>query len=158
MTTVVNNLYGRSRRLALYVVDSVDNSGLTPSADKPTIQRVGLSARKGVFQTTIWTRKLSPCLAKPADRHSPARARLCARLHAKAALDRCPNGSRQFLLHYFTWWNGANFNTRFYTNRYGVLVGHDEFGNTYYPQAGNRPGARLRAAVGDLQRGCPKPR
>src|ERR1700691_914954 len=54
---------------------------------------------------------------------------------------------QQFLLHYFTWWNGANFNTRFYTRRFGVLVGHDEFGNTYY----HRPGAWLRAAVGDLQ-------
>ena len=36
-----------------------------------------------------------------------------------------------FLLHYWTWWNGANLNTRFYTRRYGQLVGYDEFGNAY---------------------------
>jgi NADH:ubiquinone oxidoreductase subunit len=46
---------------------------------------------------------------------------------------------QQFLLHYFTWWNGANFNTRFYTKRFGVLVGHDEFGNTYYRRPGIDP-------------------
>ena len=43
---------------------------------------------------------------------------------------------KQSLLHYFTWWNGANFNTRFYTNRHGELVGHDEFGNAYYRTRG----------------------
>jgi NADH:ubiquinone oxidoreductase subunit len=42
------------------------------------------------------------------------------------------------LLHYFTWWNGANFNTRFYTKRHGELVGHDEFGNAYYRTRGHR--------------------
>ncbi len=46
---------------------------------------------------------------------------------------------QQFLLHYFTWWNGANFNTRFYTRRFGVLVGHDEFGNAYYRRPGIDP-------------------
>ena len=46
---------------------------------------------------------------------------------------------KQFLLHYFTWWNGANFNTRFYTRRFGVLVGHDEFGNAYYRKPGIDP-------------------
>ena len=46
---------------------------------------------------------------------------------------------QQFLLHYFTWWNGANFNTRFYTKRFGVLVGHDEFGNAYYRRPGIDP-------------------
>ena len=49
---------------------------------------------------------------------------------------------QQLLLHYFTWWNGANFNTRFYTRRFGVLVGHDEFGNTYY----RRPASIRRSA------------
>ena len=33
---------------------------------------------------------------------------------------------KEALLHYFTWWNGANFNTRFYTKRHGQLVGYDE--------------------------------
>jgi len=46
---------------------------------------------------------------------------------------------QQFLLHYFTWWNGANFNTRFYTRRFGELVGHDEFGNAYYRRPGIDP-------------------
>ena len=44
-----------------------------------------------------------------------------------------------FLLHYWTWWNGANLNTRFYTRRYGQLVGHDEFGNAYYRKPGIDP-------------------
>ena len=46
---------------------------------------------------------------------------------------------KESLLHYFTWWNGANFNTRFYTRRFGVLVGHDEFGNAYYRRPGIDP-------------------
>ena len=50
-----------------------------------------------------------------------------------------PEWLTQFLLHYFTWWNGANFNTRFYTRRFGELVGHDEFGNTYYRRPGIDP-------------------
>ena len=44
-----------------------------------------------------------------------------------------------FLLHYWTWWNGANLNTRFYTWRFGQLVGHDEFGNAYYRKPGIDP-------------------
>jgi NADH:ubiquinone oxidoreductase subunit len=46
---------------------------------------------------------------------------------------------KQFLLHYYTWWNGANLNTRFYTWRFGQLVGHDEFGNAYYRRPGIDP-------------------
>ena len=46
---------------------------------------------------------------------------------------------KEALLHYFTWWNGANLNTRFYTRRFGVLVGHDEFGNAYYRKPGIDP-------------------
>jgi len=34
-----------------------------------------------------------------------------------------------------TWWNGQTIGTRFYTWRKGELVGHDEFGNTYYREA-----------------------
>ena len=61
---------------------------------------------------------------------------------------------KQFLLHFFTWWNGANLNTLFYTRRHGELVGSDEFGNAYYQTRGGAidPGARIRAALGDLQR------
>jgi NADH:ubiquinone oxidoreductase subunit len=43
---------------------------------------------------------------------------------------------KQFLLRYFTWWNGATLNTLFYTWRQGELVGHDESGNAYYRTRG----------------------
>ena len=33
---------------------------------------------------------------------------------------------------FFTWWNGANLNTRFFTWRKGEHVGTDQYGNTYY--------------------------
>jgi NADH:ubiquinone oxidoreductase subunit len=33
---------------------------------------------------------------------------------------------------FFTWWNGATWNTRFYTWRKGEHVGTDELGNRYY--------------------------
>ncbi len=39
---------------------------------------------------------------------------------------------KQFLLEFFTWWNGATLGTRFYTWRKGTFVGTDEFGNRYY--------------------------
>jgi NADH:ubiquinone oxidoreductase subunit len=39
---------------------------------------------------------------------------------------------KDFFLRFFTWWSGATLGTLFYTRRYGELVGHDEFGNTYY--------------------------
>jgi NADH:ubiquinone oxidoreductase subunit len=45
---------------------------------------------------------------------------------------------KEFLLHWFTWWNGANFNTRVYTSLYGELVGRDEFGNEYYRSKGGK--------------------
>ena len=32
----------------------------------------------------------------------------------------------------FTWWHGAAFGAKFHIKRRGVLVGQDEFGNTYY--------------------------
>jgi len=38
----------------------------------------------------------------------------------------------------FTWWNGSTWGTRFYTWRFGRLVGQDEFGNTYYEGDGGR--------------------
>ncbi len=45
---------------------------------------------------------------------------------------------KQFLLRFFTWWNGATLNTLFYTRLQGELVGHDEFGNAYYRSKGGK--------------------
>jgi NADH:ubiquinone oxidoreductase subunit len=45
---------------------------------------------------------------------------------------------KQFLLRFFTWWNGATLNTLFHTHRHGELVGHDEFGNAYYRSKGGK--------------------
>ena len=42
----------------------------------------------------------------------------------------------QFLLRFFTWWNGATLNTLWHTRRHGELVGQDEFGNRYYRTRG----------------------
>jgi NADH:ubiquinone oxidoreductase subunit len=42
---------------------------------------------------------------------------------------------KQFLLQFFTWWNGQTLGTRFYTWRKGREVGTDEFGNRYYTDA-----------------------
>ena len=39
---------------------------------------------------------------------------------------------KQFLLQFFTWWNGQTLGTRFWTWRKGVFVGADEAGNRYY--------------------------
>jgi NADH:ubiquinone oxidoreductase subunit len=44
---------------------------------------------------------------------------------------------KEFLLHVFTWWNGQTMGTRFYTWRFGQLVGEDEFGNRYYRAKGH---------------------
>jgi len=43
---------------------------------------------------------------------------------------------KDFLLRFFTWWSGATINTLFYTRQNGELVGHDEFGNSYYRTRG----------------------
>ena len=43
---------------------------------------------------------------------------------------------KQFLLKFFTWWNGQTFGTQFWTSRYGELVGEDEQGNRYYRTKG----------------------
>jgi NADH:ubiquinone oxidoreductase subunit len=45
---------------------------------------------------------------------------------------------KQFLLQFFTWWNGQTLGTRFYTWRKGEHVGTDEFGNRYYRGKGGR--------------------
>ncbi|MCW5695422.1 MAG: NADH:ubiquinone oxidoreductase subunit NDUFA12 [Bauldia sp.] len=39
---------------------------------------------------------------------------------------------KQFILQFFTWWNGQTLGTRFHTWRRGKLVGTDEAGNRYY--------------------------
>jgi NADH:ubiquinone oxidoreductase subunit len=39
---------------------------------------------------------------------------------------------KDFLLRFFTWWNGQTFGTQVWTRRYGEFVGEDEFGNRYY--------------------------
>ena len=39
---------------------------------------------------------------------------------------------KQFLLQFFTWWNGQTLGTRLWTWRYGEFVGDDEYGNRYY--------------------------
>ncbi len=43
-----------------------------------------------------------------------------------------------WLLQFFTWWNGQTLNTRFHTWMHGELVGHDEFGNSYYRSRGGK--------------------
>jgi NADH:ubiquinone oxidoreductase subunit len=45
---------------------------------------------------------------------------------------------KNFLLKFFTWWNGQTFGTQFWTWRYGEFVGDDEFGNRYYRQRGRK--------------------
>ena len=43
-----------------------------------------------------------------------------------------------WITQFFTWWNGQTLNTRFHTWRNGEVVGHDEFGNTYYRTRGGK--------------------
>ena len=53
---------------------------------------------------------------------------------------------KQFLLQFFTWWNGQTLGTRFDTWRKGAFVGSDEAGNRYYLE--KKPsGARSRRWV-----------
>jgi NADH:ubiquinone oxidoreductase subunit len=51
---------------------------------------------------------------------------------------------KQFLLRFFTWWNGTTLGTQFWTWRKGEFVGEDEFGNRYY----RRRGGRIDPALG----------
>jgi NADH:ubiquinone oxidoreductase subunit len=48
----------------------------------------------------------------------------------------------------FTWWNGQTAGTRFYTWRFGNLIGQDEFGNRYY----RAPSHQIDAAMGPERR------
>ena len=50
---------------------------------------------------------------------------------------------KNFLLQFFTWWNGQTLGTRFFTWRKGELVGTDDQGNRYY---------RSKAASGRRER------
>ncbi len=43
---------------------------------------------------------------------------------------------KDFLLQFFTWWNGQTLGTRFHTWRHGERVGEDDFGNVYYRTKG----------------------
>ena len=40
--------------------------------------------------------------------------------------------AKEFVLRFFTWWNGATLNTLMWSARHGELVGEDEYGNRYY--------------------------
>ena len=53
---------------------------------------------------------------------------------------------KNFLLQFFTWWNGATVGTRFHTWRKGTRVGEDEFGNVYY-KGGTDSEGRVRRWV-----------
>lgn len=45
---------------------------------------------------------------------------------------------KNFLLQFFTWWNGQTLGTRFFTWRKGERVGEDDEGNIYYKNADGR--------------------
>ena len=45
---------------------------------------------------------------------------------------------KEFLLQFFTWWNGQTIGTRFFTWRQGEKVGEDADGNVYYRSVEDR--------------------
>jgi len=47
-------------------------------------------------------------------------------------------GVKNFLLRFFTWWNGQTFGTQLWTWRFGERVGKDELGNIYYRTRGGK--------------------
>lgn len=53
---------------------------------------------------------------------------------------------KDFLIQFFTWWNGTTLGTRFHTWRHGERVGEDELGNVYY-QGGTDSEGRTRRWV-----------
>jgi NADH:ubiquinone oxidoreductase subunit len=62
-----------------------------------------------------------------------------ARWHVRATpRQKSPNTMKNFLLRFFTWWNGQTFGTQFWTWLYGESVGEDEFGNRYYRTRGGK--------------------
>ena len=54
---------------------------------------------------------------------------------------------KQFLLQFFTWWNGETLNTRFHTWRFGKEVGRDEQGNIYYEGGTDSEGRTRRWVI-----------
>ena len=55
------------------------------------------------------------------------------RWHKTGAHSRA-SAMKNFLIRFFTWWNGQTFGTQLWTRLYGEYVGDDEFGNRYYRQ------------------------
>ena len=45
---------------------------------------------------------------------------------------------KNFLLQFFTWWNGQTLGTRFHTWRHGKRVGEDADGNVYYQNSAGK--------------------
>jgi NADH:ubiquinone oxidoreductase subunit len=45
---------------------------------------------------------------------------------------------KDFIIRFFTWWNGATLGTLVWSARHGELVGTDECGNRYYRMKGGR--------------------
>jgi NADH:ubiquinone oxidoreductase subunit len=58
--------------------------------------------------------------------------------HGRNAFLNWPWPMKQFLLKFFTWWNGQTFGTQLWTWRFGELVGTDEQGNRYYRTKGGQ--------------------
>lgn len=54
---------------------------------------------------------------------------------------------KNFLLQFFTWWNGQTLGTRFNTWRTGNRVGEDEQGNVYYEGGKNIDGYPRRWVI-----------
>ncbi len=55
-----------------------------------------------------------------------------------SALGKTGHVMKEFLLQFFTWWNGQTLGTKVFTSRHGEKVGEDEFGNAYYRSKGGR--------------------
>ena len=54
---------------------------------------------------------------------------------------------KEFLVQFFTWWNGQTLGTRLHTWRYGKMVGQDESGNTYYEGGTDSEGRTRRWVI-----------
>lgn len=55
---------------------------------------------------------------------------------------------KEYIVRFFTWWNGTTLGTQFYTWRFGGFVGEDEFGNRYFRAKGHV----IDPSVGDERR------
>ena len=54
---------------------------------------------------------------------------------------------KNFLIQFFTWWNGQTLGTRFHTWRHGTRVGEDELGNVYYEGGTDSEGRTRRWVI-----------